>query len=257
MFRLRDRLGYAGRPYYLFQANDYEGLICNYFEAIRGIDSNAFRDNRVDLRSPAARAALRHLVGLVRERRVSPPSVVDFDENKSYEYMLRNDAVFVRGWPNFVENFRKFYPDTSKFSALLLLANAYVDLGTWHGFTPYVGAGIGGANVKWSELRNSIGGIVTTHPGATNWRFAVALMAGTSYCLTNNLSLDVGYRFTRIEGGKMFGYANFGGPGFDKGLNIHEGRAGLRYQFGGSNGCSEPEPVAYAPEPIEPAPVYK
>ncbi|KAB2925594.1 MAG: extracellular solute-binding protein [Bacteroidetes bacterium] len=118
MFRLRDRLGYAGRPYYLFQANDYEGLICNYFEAIRGIDSNAFRDNRVDLRSPAARAALRHLVGLVRERRVSPPSVVDFDENKSYEYMLRNDAVFVRGWPNFVENFRKFYPDTSKFSAI-------------------------------------------------------------------------------------------------------------------------------------------
>lgn len=145
--------------------------------------------------------------------------------------------------------------DTSKFSALLLLANAYVDLGTWHGFTPYVGAGIGGANVKWSELRNSIGGIVTPHPGANNWRFAVALMAGTSYCLTNNLSLDVGYRFTRIEGGKMFGYANFGGPGFDKGMNIHEGRAGLRYQFGGSNGCSEPE-VAYVPEPVEP-PVYK
>jgi len=28
---------------------------------------------------------------------------------------------------------------------MLLLANAYVDIGTWHGVTPYVGAGIGGA----------------------------------------------------------------------------------------------------------------
>ncbi|OWK20449.1 hypothetical protein AJ88_30990 [Mesorhizobium amorphae CCBAU 01583] len=28
--------------------------------------------------------------------------------------------------------------DTSSYSAMLLLANAYVDIGTWHGVTPYV-----------------------------------------------------------------------------------------------------------------------
>jgi len=145
--------------------------------------------------------------------------------------------------------------DTAKFGALLLLANAYAEFGTYHGFTPYIGAGIGGAHVKWGDLRNSIGGIITTHRGASEWRFAAALMAGTSYCLTNNLSLDVGYRFTHIAKGRMFEYAGGAGPGFDKGMNIHEGRAGLRYQFGGSTGCSEPE-VAYVPEPVEP-PVYK
>ena len=48
--------------------------------------------------------------------------------------------------------------DTSSMSALLLLANAYVDLGTYSGITPYIGAGIGGARVEWDTLRNSIPG---------------------------------------------------------------------------------------------------
>jgi hypothetical protein len=53
----------------------------------------------------------------------------------------------------------------------------------------------------------------------------------------------------------MFQYAPVAGPGFDRGMDIHEVRAGLRYNFGGndSNGCGEQ--VAY--QPPEPAPVYK
>jgi len=144
--------------------------------------------------------------------------------------------------------------DTSNMSAMLLLANAYVDLGHWKGFTPYVGAGIGGAYVKWDDLDNSIQQGTFTHTGAGNWRFAWALMAGTSYCLSKNLNLDVGYRFSHINGGRMFEFAPTAGPGFDRGFNTHEVRAGLRYSFGEtSNSCSEPVPVAYEPEP---EPVY-
>jgi opacity protein-like surface antigen len=145
--------------------------------------------------------------------------------------------------------------DRSSYSAWLLLANAYVDLGNYHGFTPYVGAGIGGAHVKWDDLHNTIGPDTTVHEGSSNWRFAWALMAGTSYCLTNNLKLDVGYRYSRIYGGRMFELAPVtgpgAGPGFDDGFNTHEGRAGLRYQFGGDAGCGyEPEPIPYEPEPV-------
>src|SRR5262245_9341659 len=32
---------------------------------------------------------------------------------------------------------------TTKIDALSLLANFYIDMGTWYGFTPYVGAGLG------------------------------------------------------------------------------------------------------------------
>src|SRR5690606_27830882 len=139
--------------------------------------------------------------------------------------------------------------DHARMSALLLLANAYVDLGTWNRVTPYIGAGIGGAHVRWGDLTNAIPGTPDqVHKGSKSWRFAYALMAGASYCLTDRVALDAGYRFSHIEGGRMF-ERNGAGPGFDKGFNTHEVRAGLRYSLGGSaGGCAEPELVAYEPQ---------
>jgi len=80
-------------------------------------------------------------------------------------------------------------------------------------------------------------------------------MAGASYCLTENLNLDVGYRYTHIEGGPMFGLAVVTGPGTDTGINAHEVRGGLRWTFGGDANCA-PEQVAFQPEPVY-QPVYK
>ncbi len=136
------------------------------------------------------------------------------------------------------------------------MANAYAELGTWHRITPYVGAGFGGAYFKWDDLNNNISGTVTTHPGVSSWRFAWAVSAGASYCLSKHLKADAGYRFTRIAGGRQFEYQPEAGPGFDHGIDIHEGRLGLRYALGsGFEGCGEPEPVAYVPPPAPP--VYK
>ncbi len=154
--------------------------------------------------------------------------------------------------------------DSSAMSAWLLLANAYVDLGTWGRFTPYVGAGIGGAHVKWDNLSNTAGGTTTSHRGTSSWRLAYALMAGTSYCINDRLEADLGYRFTHIEGGRMFEYADSipgdaflgAGPGYDDGINTHEVRAGLRYKFGGSGRPCGGEVVAYQPPEYIP-PVYK
>ena len=141
------------------------------------------------------------------------------------------------------------------------MANAYAYLGTYHGITPYMGAGIGGARVNWDDLENAIsGGPTNRHKGTSSWRFAYALMAGASYCLTHNVDVDLGYRFTHITSGRMFEeYAPDGtdigvGPGFDGGMNVHEVRLGLRYNFGGNNGDGCGEQVAYEPAP---APVYK
>jgi len=141
--------------------------------------------------------------------------------------------------------------EVSEMSALLLLANAYVDIGTWHGVTPYVGAGIGGAHIKWDTVHDP--NTTETNPGSSNWRFAYALMAGASYCLTDKIIFDAGYRFSHIQGGRMFEWdASSSGPGHDRGFNTHEVRGGLRYQFGGNNGCAAPV-VAYQPEP---EPIY-
>lgn len=141
--------------------------------------------------------------------------------------------------------------ENSGVSLLSLLANAYVDLGTWYRTTPYVGAGIGATYVDWDNFAESgnCAACITNPGGEHDWRFTYALMAGASVDLTCNLKFDAGYRFRHIDGGDAF--SDGFNSGFDDGFNVHEVRGGLRYSFGG---CTEPQP-AYAA--YEPAPVYK
>ena len=171
-------------------------------------------------------------------------------------------------------NHCSFNDDTELESALVFMANAYVDLGTFKGITPYVGAGIGGAHVSYGDLVNDQTCVGTgsddefcslndfTHAGNDEFRFAWAVHAGASFDLSCRTKLDAGYTFTRIEGGRMFGggirqldvaagndIVDFGGNGFDDGIDIHEGRIGLRYQLDDA-GCHQP---SSAPPPI----VYK
>jgi opacity protein-like surface antigen len=142
--------------------------------------------------------------------------------------------------------------ESSKYSAFKLLGNAYADFGNYSGFTPYVGAGLGGANVKWKSL-NSATTCVGTLPipcpappfagpagstisssvgGGDSWRFAWALHTGFSYDITENTKFDLGYTYSDIGGGPMFQWAGVGGTqGYDDGFGSHTIRAGLRYHF--------------------------
>ncbi len=152
--------------------------------------------------------------------------------------------------------------DTSSLTAYSLMANAYVDIGHYGLITPYLGAGLGGTYVKWDDLKNTSCSTTTgkcddtvTHKGREGWRFTYALMAGAAIDINCNLKADVGYRFRHVVDGDMFGYSTKGGPGFDKGLNIHEARAGLRWAF--DNGDCAPMYVAPADIPQQPQPVFK
>ena len=113
LLALRGRLGYESKPFYIFQADAYEGLVCNYLELAMGQDPQFLSSNAIDLRAPAAGSALGMMVNMVRRDGLSPREVVTFDEDRSYAYALAHDGLFVRGWPNFIENFRKSSADTS------------------------------------------------------------------------------------------------------------------------------------------------
>ena len=92
---------------------------------------------------------------------------------------------------------------TGSVQSSVFLANAYVDLGTWYGLTPYVGGGVGAAYTIVSKLTdNGIGGIggygyggYGIAPSHGTFDLAWAGMVGMSYALTQNLKLDVGYRY--------------------------------------------------------------
>ncbi|MGB7288461.1 MAG: outer membrane protein [Salaquimonas sp.] len=134
------------------------------------------------------------------------------------------------------------YNDNSSLAITTLMANGYLDLGNYSGFTPYVGAGIGGAMVHWSDVSNTeyedadpANSVTSTHGGNGEWRFAYALHAGVSYDISSNMKLDAGYTFKHIEGGEMFdfesGNANSGAQGFDDDIKVHTVRAGIRWSL--------------------------
>ncbi len=89
-----------------------------------------------------------------------------------------------------------------------LMANAYADLGTFMGFTPYLGAGAGATKLDFTETSCSLNGGSCDFGGtfqysssdASDWRFTYSLMAGIAYDLSRNLKLDLGYKFTDVAG---------------------------------------------------------
>ncbi len=116
---------------------------------------------------------------------------------------------------------------SGKLESFTVMANGYFDLGTWGGFTPYVGAGIGGANVIFSGYENSaaVSPMPSTAVPVHRWNLAWAAMAGVSYNFSQNILLDIGYR--HVDMGDVNGGPN--GQLTIKRLTGDEIRIGFRY----------------------------
>jgi opacity protein-like surface antigen len=81
--------------------------------------------------------------------------------------------------------------------SVVVLANGYVDLGTWWCLTPFVGAGIGGAWNQMADLTDI--GIGTSGAGtgenSSSWSPAWALYAGVAYNVTDDFKMEFTYRY--------------------------------------------------------------
>lgn len=98
----------------------------------------------------------------------------------------------------------------AKASEWLFLANAYYDLGLWHGMSPYVGAGFGFSRNSIYDFTGSnvIAASGNWAPTGHDWSVAWALHAGASMRVTNNLTLDLGYSFVSLGSAKTGPYQN-------------------------------------------------
>ncbi len=115
---------------------------------------------------------------------------------------------------------------TAKIQSTAVLFNVYADLGTWYRLTPYIGVGVGTANVRVSEI---------TQPGfngpssASRWNLAWAAMGGVGWTVAPNLVIDIGYRYRNVGDAKgpddTVGHLTF------RNVAAHEIRAGLRWSF--------------------------
>jgi opacity protein-like surface antigen len=86
-------------------------------------------------------------------------------------------------------------------SSTIVMANAYIDLGTWNCLTPFVGFGIGGAWNNFADLTDTSIATFTGGAGtgigtdASQLNFAWALHAGVAYNVTQNFSVELAYRY--------------------------------------------------------------
>lgn len=110
-----------------------------------------------------------------------------------------------------------FPPGTNEYTADIEswvgLASAYIDVFTWRGITPYVGAGIGIASISVNGLKdvNVPNNSVFFGSDNTETNFAWAIHAGVSYQVTSQVALDLGYRYLNLgdaSSGRVTAYDN-------------------------------------------------
>lgn len=138
---------------------------------------------------------------------------------------------------------------TAKKSEWLALVNAYVDLGTWHGLTPFVGGGIGAANVRFRSFRDA--GIAYATPGTLStgyptmayagdhdeWNLAWALYAGLGFEVTDAFTVELAYRYLDMGDGETGDIIAYDGtntvdnPMIFEDLTSHDVKLGVRYTF--------------------------
>ena len=122
------------------------------------------------------------------------------------------------------------------------LVNGYLDLGTWAGLTPYIGAGAGVSGTHQDGSVGVNGGALpygvqdpktcaiftSSVPSHTDYRFAWAGMAGVSYAVASHMLLDVGYRYLDLGTTKI---SLFPLITVSKNLSSQEVRIGIRYMI--------------------------
>jgi opacity protein-like surface antigen len=140
-------------------------------------------------------------------------------------------------------------------SEWVVLANGYLDLGTWWCMTPFVGAGVGFSRNQIDSFRDD--GIGFRGNGApitavafgeqgVKWNFAWALHAGVDYSVTQNFKIDLAYRYLNLgiaQTGPTRAFDNSftnGGAFSFNTLVSHDVMLGVRWMI-------QPEAPVYAP----------
>lgn len=128
---------------------------------------------------------------------------------------------------------------TGKIGGIVALANAYVDLGTWHRITPFIGAGVGVASMTMGKGHDTGYGAALGSfgdaPSKTQTRMAWAIHAGLGYDLSANWKAEAAYRYLNIgnvdSGQFACTPACAGYKARIHDLTSHDLKVGLRYVF--------------------------
>ncbi|WP_137932935.1 outer membrane protein [Mesorhizobium comanense] len=120
------------------------------------------------------------------------------------------------------------------FSGIL---NGYVDLGTYVGITPYVGAGVGivrsrhTLSASYFTNNSDPTDDFVLNDNKTQYSLAYTLNAGLAYQVTKNVSVDLGYQYFSAPSAEYVTAESLTSYPVKKGINNHQIKLGLRYDL--------------------------
>ncbi|RJF66583.1 porin family protein [Rhodopseudomonas palustris] len=140
-------------------------------------------------------------------------------------------------------------------SEWLVMANGYVDLGTWWCVTPFIGAGVGAARVTMAGFTdtgiNNLPFSTTSFasaPTASKWNLAWALHTGLAYKVNPNLTLELAYSYLNLGDGYTGVLSDFTGLTTNntfkfKDITSHDVKLGVRWNLDSAPVYAPPPPL--------------
>ncbi len=148
--------------------------------------------------------------------------------------------------------------ERAEYNTFALVGTGYYDLNPIGKFEPYVGAGLGIARVRWSEVTNGVicapvsadvvgetclgsGGVVPgvnevykhgEETNGTDYRMAYSVTAGFGYRIKQNMLLDLSYKFLGVGNTMGIAGGSSKASGTAKnGFGLHQINFGIRYEI--------------------------
>jgi len=90
-------------PLYIFQADNYEGLLCCFFEMMANSDRSFYRNDTLYLNATTFKKVLNTLMKIIYTDKIAPEKVVNLKENESSDFFLQQGGFSVRGWSSLKE----------------------------------------------------------------------------------------------------------------------------------------------------------
>lgn len=122
-------------------------------------------------------------------------------------------------------------------TSMAVMGNVLLDLGRG-GFAPYIGAGVGVANIDNDIVGTNTAGApispLAIAYGADRWALAYQGIAGVAIGLSEGLALDLSYRYFATKKRSYVGTLNGTPAAFEAAYDSHSLFAGLRWNFGAS-----------------------
>lgn len=138
---------------------------------------------------------------------------------KINEYLRAEISGGYRDGAGMSEDFNGLNGEVEIYNAMF---NGYIDFGNWSGVVPYIGAGVGVARHEFNG--------VTLPPGSGDGNstdFAWAVYAGAAFYVSQNVAIDLGYRYIDLGEARSGGTTPFTIDDFQS----HDFRIGVRWHF--------------------------